>query len=55
MAKGEKKKNLPVAGAKRFSHKSHIGLKRFLKNRHYQGWIDQNIEYLRKKYLKDGY
>ncbi|EDP72904.1 TIGR02221 family CRISPR-associated protein, partial [Hydrogenivirga sp. 128-5-R1-1] len=52
MAKREKKKKLPVVGAKRFSHRSHIGLKNFLKNRHYQDWIDRNIEYLKNKYLK---
>ncbi len=52
MAKREKKKKLPLAGAKRFSHRSHIGLKNFLKNRHYQDWIDRNIEYLKNKYLK---
>ena len=52
MAKREKKKKLPIVGAKRFSHRSHIGLKNFLKNRHYQDWIDRNIEYLKNKYLK---
>jgi len=52
MAKKEKKKKLPLVGAKRFSHRSHMGLKRFLKNKHYQDWLERNLEYLRDKYIK---
>jgi len=52
MARKEKKKKLPLSGAKRFSHKTHINMENFLKNRHFQDWLDRNIEYLRKKYLK---
>ncbi len=52
MAKREKKKKLPLSGAKRYSHRSHMGFKRFLKNKHYQDWLDRHLEYLRKKYIK---
>jgi len=49
--KGEKKRLLPLSGAKRFGHRSHVRFEHLCRNKGFQEWLDRDLERLRKKYL----
>ena len=49
--KGEKKRQLPLAGAKRFGHRSHVRFEHLCRNKGFQDWLYKDLERLKRKYL----
>ena len=48
--KGEKKRKMPKAGAKRFGHKSHVRAEHLYRNRAFQDWMERDLVRLRRLY-----